>query len=206
MSKKTQTRRRQSNVEEGIATAPVNPEVAVLQGRCIVCSASLMEHFKGGHWSGCAGASRSGDTLFVPPMTVLLTPRSEQLAPEAFAAAIDFATPDVAHDMGALTRRASDAGHAAARSLKRQFRTIVEKGADVARRGRVAYLYFAGPKAAPKDITEGDAKFYKTVASHKKGLTFKDIVSRTKLPASTADWARIRLMKSGALIRRPMHA
>jgi hypothetical protein len=222
MAKKTAARRRSSEVAGGLrtvsqiaATAQAqNPTTiqSILRGSCIVCTEPLDSHFREGRWIGCTGKRRAGDSLFVPPMTILLTPGSGVIAPETFVSNLEFTPVDKAHDMGYIRRAADSATETLAetgRRVKRQFKSIRkttgEAAAGAGRRGRAAFLYFVN-KAMPKDITEGDAKFYKMVASHKKGMLFKDIVERTGLKPSTADWARIRLMKLGAITRKPMTA
>lgn len=201
----TQGRRRsEQHAEQRTATSNLGP---ILAGQCVVCDSPLHVHFKEGRWVGCTGKRRAGDALFVPPMTILLTPGTGAIIPETFTRALTVAAaPDasVAHDMG-IAATLSDMGEATKRTFKTIHRTAKGAAKNAAARGRTAYLYFVA-KAQPKDITEGDAKVYKLVASHKKGMLFKDIVSRTKLPASTADWARIRLMKAGALVRKPATA
>jgi hypothetical protein len=76
-----------------------------------------------------------------------------------------------------------------------------KKRAASKKRGGV-FLYFAGPKDAPDQMPKPDARVHKLLRSRKDGVTLKEIVRRLRMPASTADWARIRLMKDGAMIRK----
>ena len=64
------------------------------------------------------------------------------------------------------------------------------------------FLYFVGVKPVPKDAASSDRRVYRLLRKRKSGTTMREIVKRIKLPASTADWARIRLMKAGAMIRK----
>ena len=68
------------------------------------------------------------------------------------------------------------------------------------------FLYFVGPKTAPETMTSADARVYKLLRKRKSGTTLREIVRRLRMPASTADWTRIRLMKAGAVIRKPQNA
>lgn len=196
--------RRRGEIEEGMHTATVESLSVqpILKGECIVCGATLTAHFKDGRWTGCDHKRRRVDTLFVPPMTILLTPGTGAIVPETFTQSVAFMGTSETADLGGDINAAVDAVRETGRRVKRQFATIARRGSV---RGRTAFLYFVA-KAAPKDINDTDARVYKTVASHKRGMTFKDIVARAKLPASSVDWARQRLMKAGALIRKPQHA
>jgi hypothetical protein len=79
------------------------------------------------------------------------------------------------------------------------------KSAHAQKRGGV-FLYFAGPKSAPDKMPKPDARVHKLLRARKDGVTLREIVRRLRMPASTADWARIRLMKAGAMVRKPQEA
>ena len=68
------------------------------------------------------------------------------------------------------------------------------------------FLYFVGVKPVPKDAPSSDSRVYRLLRKRKSGTTMREIIKRIKLPASTADWTRIRLMKAGAMVRRPQNA
>jgi hypothetical protein len=64
------------------------------------------------------------------------------------------------------------------------------------------FLYFAGPKPVPADAPNADTRVHRLLRKRESGTTLREIVRRLRMPASTADWARIRLMKVGAMIRK----
>lgn len=187
----------------------------ILGGECIVCHATLQSHFKAGQWVGCERAQRSGDALFIPPMTVLLTPNmGGPLIPETIAASAHFlSAPSMSSDWS--PKRATDAVAEAVRSTGRVAREVTEpvtravRGAatSAGARGRAAFLYFLGPKNAPKEMLPNTEKVFKQIASHsKRGIQFKDIVARASMAASTVDWALQRLMSANAIVRKPVTA
>ena len=75
------------------------------------------------------------------------------------------------------------------------------KSKETPKQRKGTFLYYAGTKPAPEKMPDGDAKVLKLLS--KNGLSFKELVVRAKLPPSTVDWARIRLMKAGAMSRTP---